>query len=371
MIWNQSIRRIAKRITTSMSSELQFTRYLYAKDEVQLSLVLSILNKDDDALFWACELFHSGFDLVGLMWSIYYDFFATLNPSFEKYLSVKMKNGINDCIGTIVSNFTIRPHNMDVFMLRTIVSQFEFDNEADLDAMLRADDYLAITKVIYDCKTDDELLSVYKCAKSYFEGVGVKINTMKNQKIVLLSRIVHCYSKLKKAKMGKNLYVESISVTQYNTLNANLEPHPNNILRNALPARKILSSVGLRDINDTISLFKLCRDSSDIKDAYLNNWLYHASLSPVWIERIESFKGSIKCKQVTFLNDDCEELFYEHFGLEPDEQKKEIQQKSIRELSIKKDWTVFYKEHNQRGVVGIDVGFIREIDKVDLLEQDI
>jgi hypothetical protein len=353
------------RITTIMS--LQFTRYLYAKDEVQLSLVLSILNKDDDALFWACELFHSGFDLVGLMWSIYYDFFATLNPSFEKYLSVKMKNGIKDCelLATIVGNFTIRPHNMDVFMLRTVVSQFDIDNDADLDAMLRADDYLALTKVIYDCNTDDELLAVYKCAKSYFEGIGIKIDTMKKQKVVLLSRIVHCYSKLKKAKMGKNLYVESESVTQYNTLNANLEPRHDNPLRNELPARQILSSVGLRDINDSISLFKLRRDSLDIKDAYLNNWLYHASLSPIWSDRIESFQGSIKCKHITFLNGDCEELFYEHFGLEPDEQKKEIQNKSMRELSKKKDWTVFYKEHNQRGVVSIDMGFIREIDKVE------
>ncbi len=365
MIQFSIVGRISKRITTIMSAELQFTRYLYAKDEVQLSLVLSILNKDDDALFWACELFHSGFDLVGLLWLIYYDFFATLNPSFEKYLSVKMKNGINDCISAIVSNFTIRPHNMDVFMLRTVVSQFEIDNETDLDAMLRADDYLAITKVIYDCKTDDELLAVYKCAKSYFEGVGIKINTMKKQKVVLLSRIVHCCSKLKKAKMGKNLYVESESVAQYNTLNANLEPHSLNLLRNALPARKILTSVGLRDINDNISLFNLSRDSTNIKDAYLNNWLYHASLSPVWSDRIESFKGSVNCKQITFLNGDCEEMFYEHFGLEPDEQKKEIQQKSIRELSIKKDWTAFYEEHNHRGVVGIDLGFIREIDKVD------
>ena len=42
-------------------SELIFTRYLYVKDEVRISLLVSILKKSDDALFWAYELYYSGF----------------------------------------------------------------------------------------------------------------------------------------------------------------------------------------------------------------------------------------------------------------------------------------------------------------------
>ena len=38
-------------------SNLVFTRYLYLKDEVKLSLLVSILNKSDDAIFWAYELY--------------------------------------------------------------------------------------------------------------------------------------------------------------------------------------------------------------------------------------------------------------------------------------------------------------------------
>ena len=69
-----------------IENELQFTRYLYEKDEVKISLIMSILNKKDDAIFWAYELYYSGFqnELVDLFWSLYYDFYYTLNPSFEK-----------------------------------------------------------------------------------------------------------------------------------------------------------------------------------------------------------------------------------------------------------------------------------------------
>ena len=41
-------------------ANLVFTRYLYIKDEVKSALLISILNKSDDAIFWAYELYYSG-----------------------------------------------------------------------------------------------------------------------------------------------------------------------------------------------------------------------------------------------------------------------------------------------------------------------
>ena len=74
-------------------SNLVLTRYLYIKDEVKLALLISILNKSDDAIFWAYELYYSGFklELYEYIWKIYYDFFATLNPCFELYLNKTLK----------------------------------------------------------------------------------------------------------------------------------------------------------------------------------------------------------------------------------------------------------------------------------------
>jgi hypothetical protein len=38
-------------------SDLVFTQYLYIKEEVCLALLVSILNKSNDAIFWAYELY--------------------------------------------------------------------------------------------------------------------------------------------------------------------------------------------------------------------------------------------------------------------------------------------------------------------------
>ena len=45
-------------LKNKMNYDLQFTRYLYEKDEVKLSLIISILNKKEEAIFWAYELFY-------------------------------------------------------------------------------------------------------------------------------------------------------------------------------------------------------------------------------------------------------------------------------------------------------------------------
>ncbi len=43
-----------------MNEHFQFTRYMYEKSEVEIALIIAILNKTDDALFWAYELYYSG-----------------------------------------------------------------------------------------------------------------------------------------------------------------------------------------------------------------------------------------------------------------------------------------------------------------------
>ena len=48
--------------TVKMTNELQFTRYLYEKDEVKVALITSVLNKNcEEAQFWGYELYYSGF----------------------------------------------------------------------------------------------------------------------------------------------------------------------------------------------------------------------------------------------------------------------------------------------------------------------
>ena len=121
---------------SKQESELVFTQYLYIKEEVRIALLVSILNKSDDAIFWAYELYYSGFkdELLKLIWKIYYDFFATLNPAYESYFIKKHNQLIMDTDGSqkhivslIIQDLLFRPFNSDVFMLRNIYENFEIE----------------------------------------------------------------------------------------------------------------------------------------------------------------------------------------------------------------------------------------------------
>ena len=315
----------------------QFTRYLYAADDVRAALTISILNKADEAaLFWAYELFHSEYDLMGFFWKLYYDFYATLNPAFEKYLLTKFKFGMTEpkLVATIVGNFVIRPHNMDIFLLRNLPPK---ENVADLAST----DYCATaTAVMNGQVTLEQVLGHYAV-----QGVKKVVADFKKQtdivapNLLLLTRIMQYESKLKKLKMGKNMYIQ--------IEDADVEPYAT--LRLDKP-RKILSTVGLRDIDEhkSISLFGLARDTADIVKAYRDDWLYAASFSPLWRARIMANNGTIDDdkKEVTFECDDDLEQFYEKHGLEPDEQRLEIQQKSTGgAISQDATWHKFYSKN--------------------------
>jgi hypothetical protein len=69
----------------------------------------------------------------------------------------------------------------------------------------------------------------------------------------------------------------------------------------------------------------------DFKEQYINNWLYHASFSPLWRERIQEFHGIIDhvSQNVVFPDDDCFDDFYSLYGYDTEEQPLEVQRKSL------------------------------------------
>jgi len=66
---------------------LIYTRYLYGKLEVKQSLLIALLEKkSDEALFWAYELYYSGFtdDVFAYVVNIYEEFYSIVNPDLRK-----------------------------------------------------------------------------------------------------------------------------------------------------------------------------------------------------------------------------------------------------------------------------------------------
>ena len=67
------------------------TRFLYIKDEVEISLMTALLKKQNlqECYYWTFELYYSEFDVFQLLWKIYFDFYYELNPCMEDYMLKK------------------------------------------------------------------------------------------------------------------------------------------------------------------------------------------------------------------------------------------------------------------------------------------
>ena len=376
------------------NTNFEFTRYLYEKEEVKIALITCVLDKKvEEALFWAYELFYSGFtcELYELFWKMYYDFYATMNPSFEKYLlnNLSLLSSLtNDekgekIVASVVNNFIIRPYTTDIFILQQIVKQYEFEtckqDAEELLKLLAAEDYLMIAYFILNASEESYLSEIYISMIQYFENLGLAIDIEKEveifekmkknhllityKRVILLSKMIHYFTILKKIKLGKNLFVcldedeELDEISKYKTIEL------------VKPAWKTLSTVNLLNIdkNNYLSLFNLKREKYNIINAYRDNWCYYASFSPLWQERISNCHGTIDhCnKKIIFNDDNDNENFYQNYGLEPDEQKIDIQEKTTQNIKQEGTCLQFYKKHKNNGIVDIDEEYLNEMYKFE------
>ena len=385
-------------------SNIVLTRYLYLKDEVKLAFLVSLLNKSDDAIFWAYELYYSGFkmEFFDYIWKIYYDFFATLNPSFEQYLNkmLKCNNKTEDkLVSTIVQDLLIRPFNTDIFFLRTICSLFEIECSfvsitntgntllkstsilyEQLTKWIDDKDFKSIAQYILNIVTldtsDKVLYFIYSGAIDVFADIyKVKLSKTKllkefgvaqeridnnfGKKILLLVKIMTMFSLKEKLVKGKNFYivVDPEDIIQYETIEATSIRH-----------YKVLNVARICGIDDLkhLSLFRLERETLKgimLKDLYFNNWLYHASFSPVWFNRIKKYRGYVDYTKmsVEFVNEDMMQLFYDKYGYEPDEQSQNTTDKCLK-INDCINWTAFHNNFKTNSLFLIDEEFIEELN---------
>jgi len=244
------------------------TRYLYIKQEVLASLALTLIESNfEEALFWAYELYYSGFqeECLEFIQAIYREWFSEKNPKLGKFLSNQHKKWLSSkddhVVGTMVRNI----------MNREFVIQ----------------------------------------VGGFGEGLFHEIpkNSVKE------------FAK----DTGFYVVMDPSAVEKYNTAEKGEDELPY-----LVPRRCCL--YGTRKYANTA--FNCYHKDTSNKDLYLiyrNHWIYYASFSPLWRERILSSKGYInnELKTVTFLNEDDQEEFYDEFGYEPDEQPKDLLQKWI------------------------------------------
>ena len=326
----------------------RFSRYLYEVDEVKISLMMSILDKrKDEAMFWAFELFRSGFvtELGELLLNIYDDFYATINPTFEKH--VTNQTTITETqLYEIISNMITKQHNADIYLLRIIVEQFEIEPSTD------ESDLLAFASFILDDPDTSLVLTT-------LVNLGVAaINDKTPRKLMLVRFMQH---KQKQHDMDSGCTKKRVLFIKKKT-NDMFEVDITNVR-----TYKILEQVTKYGIDEHnyLSLFNLKREREDIVGAYRDYWLGCAARSPVWLSRINEYGGSVtEAGKVAFNNDELEEDFSNKYNLEPDEQKLDTQNKTTQYIKKERTWVSFCKEHNAKGLVKFDEDILADLIKV-------
>lgn len=375
-------------------SDIQFTRYLYIKDEVRAALLVSLLNKSDDAIFWAYELYCSGliYELIDLIWEIYYDFYAVLNPSFEEYLNKKLTKlhtsivdhqNDNRCkkkpviVTVIIQDLLIRPFTTDVFLFRTINKYFELvgeritSSEKDITAKitnwLKLKNHTSICIYILNSTNIGQLLDIYELIVRYYIKTPVlaqkqldslRISCNSNTVIVnvnMLSKVISLFNS-NNSIPETPFYIRSSvqDITEHQTY---------------LPySCEVFGEVTSCSIDRfaMLGLFNLQRTKykrGELFEMYNCNWLYHASFSPVWRNRLKRYRGypNYIHKTVEFLNENDLHDFHEKYDYEPDEQLIEIKERSL--MTIKQCcWITFSNLFSNANILTIPIEEIKSLN---------
>jgi hypothetical protein len=254
--------------------------------------------------------------------------------------------------------------------MRKIVELFELESsqsclKEQLKLWILGSEWRNISYYILNKTNKINPIEVYENILDIFEDVfAMKLTKKKmlkeflnaaktgiSEHIRLLAKIMSLFSKQSKLVNGKSFYivVEPEEIIPFETIEISRDIKHYRILAHACLC-------GIDDLKH-LSLFKLERDSlKNIKKVYFDDWLYHASFSPIWFERIKQYRGYIDytSKKVKFIDEDYEDEFYRNFGYEPDEQPLLVQQKCLMNIEKVNNWSSFYKNYKNNGLIELD-----------------
>lgn len=234
--------------------------------------------------------------------------------------------------------FSILEHNAEHAMFWGYELYFSGFQEEAFDYLLDIA-RIAFQIDFLDCDEDNEMIDWVKYRKYVWELspndshhlLGDCISTMCNHNHNLAPFIEKYFQKNieKNDYFPENTYVqlEPKDVEQYTTTYYDI------------PLYKILQHARKYPVNKRYSQLFNIYIPENPNMVYFDNWLYHASFSPLWSQRISEYRGMLdeEKQKIIFENEDLEEEFYNKWNYEPDEQLLETQQKAMGNPRDKQD----------------------------------
>lgn len=347
------------------------TRLLYSADEVEASLINSILMKKniDECYFWCAELYYSDREdernIFDLIWKIFFDFYAALNPRLERYIQKKELNWRKEknikILIYIIHNLFYCNSTADVFLLRQYVNiKDDHDNliiyktrhrryrwvkdfPASYRTMLMAihkkhlfNAVVQLRKLV-DTRDANEIYNII--IRYYSRHIELQPQNIIEQRWKkkhwrdvfhgLLSLVVHM-------EMSEDIIVKRLVVKQPSQDTIKMIENHNKTIedrhRDCNKVYRILNDMRMYAIHDLSGVFYLDRyNVVDFKEKNRMNWGNYAVNCPLWKHRITEFNTLVK-KKLIDLNKAEDRDFSDHYDLELDEQPENIQLMSINNI---------------------------------------
>ena len=335
-----------------MTTNIIFTRYLYNADEVVLTFIESLLagRELNECYFWISEYYKSGFEVEtwNILWKIYYDFYAINYPKLENKIRQYYRNWKKDkkfiYIMHVVSNYYRFNSSYIIFLSRTYYCNrlfTLFDKKVDFKLME------------YDYKNKYEKLLVRGIVEKCWESTAYYLKRCIDSPhlIDLLEKILE-----RKIKINDNYhnifhqllvkiiinnpkksdyYYKKANIRDFDwVLDTDISCRDNGKHEDISYVYKTLPQKRLYGISPKIGCFKLKRRNIELNKIFWYHWEYFASFSPLWRARFDKYELNIDHanKIINFIDDDDFEEFYEAYGYEPDEQSKEVQERSTKQI---------------------------------------
>lgn len=331
---------------------LQLTRLLYAKDEVEISLLFALLKKKtvQECIFWTYELIVSGFDLKSIIWSIYYDFYAQYNPGLEAVISrqfKKLEKGEVLSIFALIKTIRLRKCSDNVFSLRMckIADTFKIHKGRLPKWLIPFEkEYRPFARAVAEDDWNKVMFHLRSNNKQPFDMLKVFINTLlTNNQIYakndyneeILQKIWQTNLSLSINESQRALSIMISLLTKDELINTNkflisLNNDEQDYL-SSLSLNTPLDHFGRKReydalsfkrhfaIDEHVSVFELKRFKyNDLKNEIIQNWAYHCSETPYWINIFQHFGITIsKSKEVVFdidASQQNQELFEEEYA---------------------------------------------------------
>jgi hypothetical protein len=372
------------------------TRNLYVKDEVEVSLLTALLKKQiNEAYFWGFELHYSGFDLFAVLWRIYYDVYFEKNPYLESYLSKKQElwdiTKQDDIFGCCIKNmmFARSGHSSKIFVLRQLAQASvgktgrKYQGRPPAWCVQHPKKYHPWLQSISKKDYANIALHTYALVR---ESNG-HAEHIYHELVAYFARIIHVESNANDYWNMRKYFDDAhklLAIIVY-LLNQNINNHAENIVVSLKPRKttmsyydefsndhidgcppyNILKERRLYGVYLNIGSFALARHTSkdicELNDIYHVNsrWEQFVFNTPFWVDKFHTYGATydVSRKCVCFPDDDVCEEFYDLYGYEPDEQPRDVCDKSLGPIPST-SWKTWYCDiFEEPSIIDFDTTF--------------